>query len=204
MSVLILGSEGSMGKRYQAILNHLDVEHSCADKNTKKSELFQLTKSAEKMIIATPTETHFDFLCEYAHLGIPILCEKPLSKNLFQLETIRSLVKDEGLNLTMTLQYKYLDTGVDGPSYYNYFRHGSDGLLWDCLQVIGLARDSVTISEKSPVWKCALNGKKLNLSDMDRAYVDFVKQWLLFPGDDIDRIIEMHLKVMEMDVGKAG
>jgi len=41
-----------------------------------------------------------------------------------------------------------------------------------------------------------LNGKSLSIADMDRAYVEFVKGWLKSPGDDVEKLVEYHEKVM--------
>jgi hypothetical protein len=192
--IAVYGACGSMGTRYCAILKWLSKPYMALDINSSESELRRARAVATGFIVATPTDTHLDMICSLAPLKKPILCEKPLSKNLDEIEKMRGLVSD-GLNLTMTMQYRELNQGSGGTSYYNYFRHGSDGINWDCLQIIGLARGMVELAEDSPVWRCKLNGLWLELSDMDDAYVEFVRRWLRRPGDDINRLIDIHHKV---------
>lgn len=197
MKIHIIGANGSMGKRYQAILKNLGMSFSTSDLHTTTEELASFTDKASGIIISTPTHTHFDFINRFATLKKPLLCEKPLSKNIDDLYEIRKLI-DKGLNLTMMAQYKFLDNPHSiGDSYYSYFRHGSDSLKWDCIQIIGLARGRVTIDGEGSIWKCAINGKKINLGDMDAAYISAVKTWLNKPGDDINGLIRWHQKVME-------
>ena len=97
-----------MGKRYQAILKHLDVPFICADV-AQESGMNELADMSDGIIIASPTETHFGYIHKFHKLGKPILCEKPLSRSPQKLAFIRDLVEG-GLNLTMMLQYRiFLD-----------------------------------------------------------------------------------------------
>lgn len=204
MIISVIGGEGSMGKRYQAILKGLG--HGCFPIDVNSRWLGSVTEimNSNGIIIATPTDTHLDYIQMFAALGKPILCEKPLAKNKSELETIRRITKQYGLNLTMMMQYQLLDNADStGSSFYNYFRHGNDGLYWDCFQVIALARDEVLVDETSAVWRCQLNGKKLDLSDMDQAYIDYVDQWVNNPGQDIDRLISLHEKVQAFQEAKT-
>lgn len=194
--ILVIGANGSMGTRYQAILKHLGAPFICVDIGSKLEDIRD--KTITGVIIASPTETHLSFIELFAALGVPILCEKPLSKNKSELQQIKSIVEEHNVNLTMTMQYKMLDQrDIDGDTEYNYFKHGNDGLSWDCIQIIGLARGQVFLREDSPIWKCTLNGNKLSIADMDQAYIDFVKHWLKEPGDDIDELIDIHEKVIK-------
>lgn len=205
MKVLIVGAEGSMGKRYQAIFNHLGVSTICVDKHTPSKEILEGAEKSQGIVLATPTDLHTNCLDVLSKFQLPILCEKPLTKDLEELKFIRDeIVKKRKINLTMTMQYEMLtQAGARGVSWYNYFRHGSDGLGWDCLQIIGLAKSSFVLEEKSPIWKCGINGQTLSLSDMDLAYLLFVQRWLSQPGDDISRLFDIHLKVMEFNDGQG-
>lgn len=192
--ILILGSEGSMGKRYQAILKYLKVPFYKNDIKDPQP-YFDKMDIFTGVIIATPTDDHINTLRILSQYSVPILCEKPLSKNQLDLEAIKGMV-NRGMNLTLMMQYKILqDQSSKGESYYDYFRHGNDGLAWDCFQIIALAKDKITLKEESPIWKCELNGKTLSLSDMDAAYITYVQNWIKNPGQSIDEIINYHEKV---------
>lgn len=203
MKTLLIGSEGSMGKRYQAILKHLGKEFYAFDRD---DSLFDILKSAESSlnaIIATPTSTHIDYLLLLEKFNIPVLCEKPLAMNRDDLTEIKHLVQ-RGMNLTMMMQYQMLDNkDSNGLTYYNYFRHGSDSLSWDCIQLIGLARGEIEIKDTSPVWQCILNGTELSLGDMDRAYVDYLESWYKNPGQDIHSLLTIHEKVQKYEEENA-
>lgn len=197
--ILIIGANGSMGKRYQAILRSLEIPFDVSDIETTHVNLLEKINLCSGVIIATPTNSHLHFISLLFGKGKPVLCEKPLSMNSTELKHIKRFCQD-GLNLTMMMQYKYFITSeVNGPSSYDYFRHGNDGLSWDCIQIIGLARSSVSLKEESPIWKCKLNGLDLSLNNMDEAYVWAVQKWLDKPGDDIDELIKIHEKVAKYE-----
>lgn len=82
------------------------------------------------------------------------------------------------------------------PTWYNYFKTGNDGLLWDCINIIGTARGPYFIKNDSLIWDCQINGWPIDLRDMDQAYIwnlqDWVKGWR-----NKDYILPTHLKVLE-------
>lgn len=190
MSVLIIGANGSMGKRYQAILKHLGKRFVCIDKDDEFPNIIY-----DGYIVASPTPTHAGYLYRLSKLKKPVLCEKPISTNIQEVEDILHTFEDSGTPLKMMTQYDaYPDKGGNGLSYYNYFRHGADGLVWDCMQIIGLARGEISLHEDSPVWVCQVNGQKLNINVMDTAYVYFVERWFHEPKSSLQRIRDIHIK----------
>ena len=179
MSTAIIGCLGSMGTRYRAILNHLEESFVCLDKNDSLADIVHNARFSDRIILCTPTPTHFSLLKRLLPLHIPILCEKPLSTDMKEMEGILKLVELNKTPFTMMLQYSELVRPRSvGHSFYNYFRSGHDGLIWDCMQIIGLANGEVEINNNSPIWKCMINGEALSLSDMDGAYVTFVEKWM--------------------------
>lgn len=200
MSVVILGGKGNMGQRYSTI--HYYTERPCliADRDTPTLQLREYLKSAEGVIIATPTDTHVDMIRFCLPYGIPILCEKPITKDLRALKDLMKEVSESNSCLSMIYQYKFMmDKRQRGPSYYNYYKHGTDGLIWDCIQIIGLAKDSLTLGDDSPIWKCMINGKLLDLGRMDHAYINFINDWYRNPGDDLEEILDVHEKTAEIE-----
>lgn len=195
--ILIIGSEGAQGKRYQAILKYLHKETYCADLGSDLNQIFGFG-DVDGVIIATPTSDHLDRFHEILDMEEyrgPILCEKPITTDVLRL---KELVMKRP-KLTMVMQYRhFLDEEDYGDSFYNYFRHGNDGLYWDCLQIIGLAKGHVTVHETSPIWTCAINGVKLNVQQMDRAYVQEIRSWLRGEKQDLGQVLAMHEKVQGM------
>lgn len=198
-TVLLIGSEGSMGIRYQHILAELKVLCLAVDRQNPIKQIQYLAHSPliDAIIIATPTETHEFFLDMFYTAKKPILCEKPITKDSKALEKILALYKKHKTPLTMTMQYtELIDKKSKGETYYDYFRTGKDGLYWDTMQIIALAKSSFKVSCRSPIWKCQINGKKLSLSNMDAAYLSFVKKWLAGEiKQDYKFLVKIHKKV---------
>lgn len=194
---LIIGDKGSMGRRYSALMKHKTLNWHGVDIDTPIDTIARLASNYDGVIIATPTNTHFSFLQRLAHLDTSVLCEKPITKDAAELEQIIELYKNK--NLQMVMQYRELDIGKAGDSFYDYYNHGKDGIYWDCLQIIGLARGRVMISEGSPFWKCRLNGVDLELSRMDYAYSLMLDRWRRNPRGDLSYLKEIHMKVREME-----
>ena len=197
--IAIIGANGSMGKRYQAIFDYLKRPFACFDQEHSIEHIKTECQSAEGIIIATPTPTHGEFLRQLLPLEKKILCEKPVTKDMDELLDLDAYCTRHGYDFQMMLQYKELcDPASSGPSFYDYFRTGNDGLIWDCLQIIGLARGDLVIRNESPVWACAINGKLLSLSDMDFAYITAIQRWLEGePNHTRREIIDMHIKTDE-------
>lgn len=202
--VFIYGCEGSMGKRYRAILEHLG--HSWAGTDPKIGVSWGFTATdhdgADGIIVATPTDTHTGILDSLLHCGKPILCEKPITKDMDELRELMADVVRAGARVQMVSQYDWLGGKYrypDQPSSYDYFRTGPDGLPWDALQIIWHAAQTPSLAAKSPVWDCVIDGCRLSLSDMDAAYVEEIKRWLESPRNDVSRILDSHEKVAKLE-----
>lgn len=199
--IMVVGSKGNMGSRYKAILRYLNKDMVGVDVDTDETLRKKMVQKCDGIIIATPTDTHYKAINEYAQYGKPILCEKPITKSLDELQDIVACVDRARIKFNMVYQYKQFVPGAArGLTSYDYFKHGQDGLHWDCLQIIGLAKGKVTLSEESPIWKCQINGERLNLNLMDAAYIKMVEDWMHEPGMDLSEIVDIHTRVEEMRV----
>lgn len=189
-----------MGKRYQAIFRYLGIQFQAFDALHGLDEILRSASASEGVVIASPTATHAQYIEALAPLRKPILCEKPVTKDLLQLRRLISLCRDAGTPLRMMFQYSMLvSSSRIGRSFYNYFRHGNDGLIWDCLQIIALARGTLVLKEESPVWSCVINGQKLNIAHMDAAYIAYVQKWLRDPAQDLGEIYLIHERVQQAE-----
>lgn len=185
--VLVIGHLGNMGKRYCAILKMLRIEHFGIDGGYDPDLGNQLIRAADQIIVATPTWTHGNVLRQIAEARpypgtkkVNVLCEKPVTKKPEEFEALRNL---SGLRIFCVNQYAHLPEyekfrGAQGRTYYNYFKHGDDGLAWDCFQLFNLAAGSITLNESSPIWRCRINGVEINQAGMDWAYVKMVQDFL--------------------------
>lgn len=195
MAIMLLGGAGNMGRRYQAILSYLGVEFHVADVGHSNQQIQELAKRCAGTIITTPTETHPEFIHLLSPVKKPILCEKPVTKDIRALKDALLQVRADQTPFSMVFQYRMLVENTRlGWTHYNYFKHGNDGLAWDCIQVIGLARAQVELEEDSPIWRCTINGRALNLSDMDHAYIKFIRDWLKSPSQDLSHVLAVHEK----------
>jgi hypothetical protein len=207
--ILLIGSEGNMGKRYKAIFDHIKNDYviydgyyfegyESYDVKTKKEPFLEIAKRADKFLIATPTETHCQLISELAVFEKPILCEKPITTNIEQFRVFMDFCKRRSVNLTMVNQYAYASmqrqerAGME--SMYNYFRHGTDGLAWDCINILGLAKSKVNLYEASPVWRCEINGKILSLGDIDGSYIRMILDWMRHHKENIIYTEQAHEK----------
>lgn len=196
-SVMVLGGAGNMGRRYCAVLRHLGilpVPIDVADGSISKLE--RSMTSVQGIIIATPTGSHVNDIAQVSPFGLPILCEKPISTNIARVWSALAIAKHTQTPLSMVNQYVMLTDPTDsGESYYDYWNHGRDGLLWDCISVIALARGKITLGEDSAFWRCAINGRRLSPADMDEAYIEMIRDWVANPLPAYEYIELAHNKV---------
>lgn len=197
--VVVVGSMGNMGRRYCTILKYLGVPYYSIDvKNLYFTPIDW--RKVYGIIIATPTSSHIYDMTSYLSYGRPILCEKPVCKNLDLLDEF--ILDHPDIELRMINQYEYmLKTGVkkysDDISYYSYYNSGNDGDAWDCINIIGLSNMPVVISKHSPTWECCINGIVLDKRDIDISYVDNLKDWLCGHTNNLSYIVKAHRKAFD-------
>jgi len=198
--IYISGIKGNMAQRYRAVLESLGV--SCCGHDVGENIDISLIDKCSGIIVASPTNQHILDLARFLPFKKPILCEKPISKDIEQLLSFDCEYEDVLRKyVTMVNQYFYLPKkeAINDITKYDYFKTGGDGLAWDCINIIGLAEDSqkVFLNNKSPVWKCSMNGVKHNLGDMDYAYVLMIMDWLSNPKSNWDYALTAHLRVRD-------
>lgn len=203
-NVLVLGGLGNMGRRYSCILRSIGINPIQLDtKDDSMMGLEAAVNHSDGIIIATPTNQHVADILDFSTLSIPIMVEKPISPVMSHVEHCIKECQKHKTPLRMVNQYKRLvDERDRGPTVYNYWNHGRDGLAWDCISVIALAKGEITLAETSPVWNCKINGFALDQAKMDPAYVWMIRDWTANPAADYDYIIEAHEKVHEYLRGK--
>lgn len=203
--ITLIGSNGSMGKRYQAILRFLKKDFMAFDADANPEVVKKAVKNSAGVIIATPTDTHEAMIREHMTAKVPILCEKPVCKDQKALMQLLRDLERTGTPFRMMFQYSLLnDSNRIGKTRFDYYNTGKDGIYWDCIQIIGLARKEIQVFNKSPIWSCQLNGKFINFAHMDAAYIGYVQRWFAQPDQDFGVIRSVHEKVhayIEAQVG---
>jgi hypothetical protein len=204
MSVLLVGSAGNMGTRYQAVLKYLQVPFRGID-IYNKNKLHDFAKESKHIIIATPTVNHIDMIKELTPYQLPILCEKPITKSperFYELDFAK-------LRLNMVCNYEYMDFHMppafrDQLTYYDFYKSGDDGLIWDCIQLFKLKSGPVYLNNKSPVWKVYINGAKVSRSSVDVSYIKMCKHFLMGNIKTCaEDLFDLHCKVKKVADGYA-
>lgn len=189
--VTIVGGKGNMGKRYRAIFDHLHINYRIVDTDTEPAN-----GETDAFLVVTPTDTHMRVCADLLQWKKPVLCEKPVVRNLPQLRLLVGFYEAQKVPFSMIMQYRELiKTKSSGQSWYNYFNHGKDGLAWDCMQTLALAKGEVTLGENSPFWNCQINGEQLHIAEMDGAYISFIRKWLDDPGYNSENVVKAHESV---------
>lgn len=186
MKVLVIGSQGNMGRRYVAILKrfgHEVIERDIVD----KTHPYLNYKEIDKAIVATPTGTHFD-ICRYLAINkVDYLCEKPVSKDPGEIKELINLNKKFGVdgrwvcNWAFTSHATRFEIGKSSYISYNYYNTGKDGLKWDCIQLAYLDVNYPTIFTDSPIFKAEISGYDITLRDIERSYIAMIGTWFQHP-----------------------
>lgn len=187
-----------MGRRYSAILKHLNIVHVGIDIDTPDDQVALKAKMSDAFIIATPTFMHEGHIEFFSTFNKPILCEKPICIGIPELAVRKNSL------IQMVAQYKFLSPWDyyrdQADSYYDYWNSGKDGLVWDAIQIIGLAKGKISLANDSPIWRCKINHHTYQIQSMDSAYIAMIKKWTM--GDNIcgyDEFMEWHHKTLEFE-----
>ena len=184
-----------MGTRYAKILEEEGIEFYVLDQHNlgAAKRLFEHTTKA---IIATPTELHTQYVTKCIEREIPVLCEKPITKNVDELERILNHRNAE-VFLHMVCNYKYAYQKAkdrygdqlfyqDKKTRYMFENSGKDGLAWDCIQLIYLAEGRVQFGRSGKTWTCYINGVPIRYQDVIEGYrqmlLDFMADRLETPN----------------------
>lgn len=174
MKLLLIGSEGSIGRRYRVILEHLGVDFEEYDNPEHK--FFGVEQSFYKRfthaIIATPTHTHLDWIDELPPIWK--LVEKPASKDLEGLEQ-RKL----NHGCFVVNNYQFLPSANTRRKItYNFYNTGRDGLIWDVCQLVYIAyKNKVELEVKTDSfwWDLKWGMHQIAYHEIERSYYHMLK-----------------------------
>ncbi len=183
MRVLVVGSKGGMGKKYVAILRHLKEDVLEADIGDLWWEW-----GFDRVIIATPTENHFNDLHKAILYGKPILCEKPICKRPIEVSAVKISADRKGLDIRMVSNWRFAvnralervgEIAVLGEMNieYSYYHSGNDGFFWDTIQLLMMA-GRFKYDHTAPVFDAKVNGNPITLDDISHSYPMMVSEWL--------------------------
>lgn len=189
--LIIVGNQGNMGRRYAAIARYLNVQHDGYDSQSIQEAIenktHELIKKASKIIVATSTNAHVTVLETIGKIrggvGIDILCEKPITTNRSEFRRLYRIANEAKLNLYMVNNYSYIEYAVglkdnEMPTIYDYYHSGKDGLVWDCIQLVGNALQKIILRNNSPVWRVVINGHAVSYASIDGSYIRMMEDFL--------------------------
>lgn len=183
MKVLVIGSEGRQGARFCAILKYLGVEYEGVDIGLHHGSYF---KDYSHAIIATPTDTHLDYIEWCRIYGIRhILCEKPIDKNPDKIKELINIEKETKINMVCNWKYALGNKPIGTYDiHYSNYNTGKDGVGWDCIQLIYLA-NTLKIDTNTPYFFCQClpadnmgRDEVIELYDIEQSYITMIKHWL--------------------------
>lgn len=181
--VLLIGCNGSIGRRYAAILKFLGIEYNGIDVHNENL-LYDVKKSDfSHCIIATPTNTHFDMCKKIALKGIPFLCEKPLSKSPEECKEIIKIANECMVSgfVVNNWAHTYKIGGVWQPNtckvFYDNYHTGKDGLLWDCCQLVYLSdkAENMHLLTLMPYMQAMIGGYTITHEDVAVSYIKMIR-----------------------------
>lgn len=205
--VCLVGHMGNMGRRYGRILDYLSIPYQGIDLVNYDSKVHD---DVEGFIIATPTSSHYSDIMKYQRYGKPILCEKPITKNADEFYELMKL----DCELSIVNQYRVFyqkNNKIKNEhmshyiTSYRYYNSGNDGLLWDCINLIGMADGDIHLTKKEHIWWCMLNGLPIDRGDIDGSYEDCISKWIYGEFVESKRfMIDSFEKVMKYEKESRG
>ena len=219
--ILVIGSQGGMGKRYCSILDYLKEDYLVSD--LADGRPWPHPQEFDKAIVAVPTDQHFIICKQLIEMHKDILVEKPVSTHMEDIKALKTMTETgyrkgadwvpacdfrvvnnlyHAMNTALTRQCTKGATAIMGEMTINYdhYHSGRDGLAWDACQLIYMAHpDKITLKSKSPVLDLSINGYQISLDDVAESYVVMLSQWINGPEQlwGLTEALKMDRKVNE-------
>jgi hypothetical protein len=185
IKVLLVGGLGNIGRRYHAILKNMGAKvcvYDIYDTYSNKPheyDKFPLVHFYDitHIIIASPTNTHIEYLKEYLGHNIPVLCEKPMGGDM---ESLLKLSKHPNIDkVKMVCNWLFLDpVEMKNPGLntikYDYFNTGKESIEFNMAQAVYLD-NNCSVKTDSATFKLSINDIKISLYEMEMSYI-----WMLY------------------------
>lgn len=179
--MVVLIGNGSIGKRYAAILRNLGVEFDIYDSTAHTERVSEWTKY-DKAIVATPTETHTQICMELIFAKVPFLCEKPFTKDIRKAAILREAAETLGVPGFVVNNYGFVTRGRWPQDLtYDFYNTGKDGIVWDVCQLVYLAklyRANLIVEKHSFTWDFYIDKEKIEYARIERSYEEMISMFL--------------------------
>lgn len=187
MDVVVMGSNGAIGKRYCAVLRYLGINPIEIDINSTIT-LKQASERTNIAINCTPTESHLSINLDLISYDFRILCEKPCCLSPIEVDDLKKFTKKltEVNNWAYTFPSKTIKPG-NHTIVYDYFMPGKEKLKYNLWQPIILSKNIPIIGTKSPVFKCYIDDQVITQRDFDMSYIYMLQDFVYdTAGWDLD------------------
>jgi hypothetical protein len=175
MAVIVLGANGSIGRRYCAILKYLKIPFDVYD----SQEFWKPTDNFSHVIVATPTDTHGEYVKRLAESGHWSLIEKPLTKDRQELEELKKHQDSERIFSVCNLRYTCLNFQKPVTIEYDFYNTGKDGTVWDCIQLFYMDKQA-KIRTNSPFLKFRINHVSITHRMVEESYIKMLQDFLSY------------------------
>jgi len=177
--IALVGGDGGIGRRYQAVLNYLREPYIVIEKGDDPSLLG--TKDVTHAIIATTTENHMEWCERAAHKNLWFLCEKPMSKKK---EEIKPLFGEKTMGFVVN-NWAFVEGSMYGMKpkrlSYNFYNTGKDGLVWDVCQLVylsHLSQGTLEVRTESHEWITYWNDFNVPYNAIEASYVQMIRAFM--------------------------
>lgn len=175
--IALIGGDGSIGRRYQAVLNFLQQPYRVIEKGDAKEGL----DGCQKALICTPTEEHMNWAWECCYRKIPFLCEKPFGKSTTSARTLKERGAEGYVVNNWAFVARNFDNQLPTSLSYNFYNTGKDGLIWDVSQLILLADQAGCVLEvrtDSYCWEVEWSGARVPYAFIEQSYLHMLRAFL--------------------------
>jgi hypothetical protein len=176
--VLIVGSEGSIGRRYKAVVTHCDALYIPCDKRNNTTH--NIESDFDMAIVASPTDMHAYHVTRLLKKQKPILCEKPLGADMYD---VRQILGEPGAKdlvyVVDNWSWMIGSSETNNRIIYKNFFTGSENIAYNLAQPIYLSSTSrFKFNLNYPYFEAIVNDKVYTTHDVDRSYVKMIHHWL--------------------------
>lgn len=198
--IMLIGSEGSIGRRYKAVLKYLGVDVKCYDIKPGVDVESCVNDDCDGFIVAAPTSSHVSWCRNLLIYEKPILCEKPLGVNVLEVE---ELSKYAGANEFISVVDNWVHMlQVKGKTNldlkYRNFHTGNEKLSWNLAQPIYLTKDGnleLFLDFPHLIISNVTKEKSYDAADVEHSYIQMIQYWLTYKTTTwkVSHALEMQL-----------
>lgn len=178
MDVLVVGSNGAIGRRYCTLLRYIGINPIEIDIDSLMT-IKMASEFTNLAINCTPSEYHYPINLELVKYGFKILCEKPACldhKEIYSLKTLKANIREVN-NWAYTIPSKTIRPNSHVITY-NYFMCGKEMLSHNLWQPIILSKDQFVYESTSPVFRVFLDDYALSQRDFDMSYLYMIQDFV--------------------------